>query len=59
MEQGSSRGDENNHRELKEPLIPWTILEDLVQVLDKAQAKEDTIMAKVVTILDKMHLSNR
>jgi hypothetical protein len=34
-------------------------LEDLVQVLEQAQAEEDKIRAKVVTILDKMHLSNR
>ena len=59
MENGASRGDAHHHRELKEPLIPWTILEELVLVLDHSQGEEDRLIAKVVTILDKMHLSNR
>ena len=35
------------------------MLEELVLVLDQSQGEEDRLIAKVVKILDKMHLSNR
>ena len=47
------------HRELKEPLIPWAVLEELVAVLEQGQGEKEQRMAKVVTIINKMPSNNR
>ena len=46
-------------RELKEPLIPWAVLEELVAVLEQVQGEQEQQMAKVGTIIDKMPSTNR
>ena len=46
-------------RELKEPLIPWAVLEELVAVLEQGQGEKEQRMDKVVRIIDKMPSTNR
>ena len=50
-----------NHRELKEPLISWSVMEELVLVLQdtcQTQVEEEKLM-EVDNIISKLHHSNR
>ena len=47
------------YRELKEPLIPWSSLEEIVLTMEDTKQEEDKTVSKLVIIIDKMQESNR